>query len=474
MGNLIGRKEALFELDRLCETPRSEFAIVSGRRRVGKTYLVREYFGYEFAFYTTGIAGGNARAQMTSFNKSLRKYGSEEPPARDWFEAFGQLEQLLAGPDIHREETGGKRVVFIDEMPWLDAPRTDFLMALELFWNSWGSAQKDLLLIACGSATSWIIKNIFKNRGGLHNRVTARIALEPFTLKECEEYYRANGFVLSREQMIESYMVFGGVPYYLDMFHRRLGLVQNIDRLCFARQGALRAEFDELYHSLFKNAERHVSIVRTLARRRGGLTRAEISAKSRVANGGTLTKTLEELEACGFIRKYREYSKRKNEATYQLIDPFTLFYLHFMEDQTNEHFWSENYQGTMVRAWEGYAFELVCLLHVDQIRASLGVQGVAFDVSSWRSAHTEPGAQIDLVIDRRDGVINLCEMKFWRESYEISRKYDEELRHKREAFLAETGTHKSLHLTMVSPYGVKHNAYWQTIQGEITAEDLFR
>ena len=473
MANLIGRKEAQFELDRLCETPRPEFVVVSGRRRVGKTFLVREYFGYEFAFYATGVAGGNARAQRMSFNQSLRECGSKEPPANDWFEAFRQLELLLGSPHVHREEVGGKRVVFLDELPWFDAPRTDFLMALELFWNRWGSAQKDLLLVACGSATSWIIKNLFKNKGGLHNRVTARIHLEAFTLRECEEYYKANGMTLTRDQMIESYMVFGGVPYYLDLLHRRLGLVQNIDRLCFARNGALCGEFDELYRSLFKHADRHVGVVRALARRGAGLSRNEISRVAGIANGGTLTHTLEELEACGFIRKYREYTKRKNEASYQLIDPFTLFYLRFMEGQSDEHFWSNTYRSGQIHAWEGYAFELVALLHLRQIRNSLGVGGVAYDASSWRSSKAEEGAQVDLVIDRNDGIINLCEMKFSREPYEITKAYDRVLRHKLETFATETGTRKALHLTLVSPYGVRRNEYWQSVQAEITADDLF-
>lgn len=473
MANLIGRRDAQFELDRLCETLRAEFAVVTGRRRVGKTYLVREYFGYEFAFYATGVAGGNARAQRLSFNKSLREYGSTEPPARNWFEAFDQLERLLSKADVHREETGGKRVVFIDELPWLDAPRTDFVMALELFWNRWGSAQKDLLLIACGSATSWVIKNLFKNRGGLHNRVTARIHLESFTLGECEQYYRANGLELTRDQMIESYMIFGGIPYYLDLMHRRLGLVQNVDRLCFARHGALRGEFDELYHSLFKHAERHVSIVRALATKGIGLTRDEVSRLSGIANGGTLTNTLEELEACGFIRRYREYTKRKNEAIWQLIDPFTLFYLHFMEGETSERFWSENYGGGRINTWEGYAFELVCLLHVGQIRTSLGVSGVSYDASAWRSRKSDPAAQIDLVLDRADGIINLCEMKFCKETYEITKSYDGALRHKVTSFARETRTPKALHLTLVSPHGVKRNKYWGTVQAEITGDDLF-
>ena len=470
---MIGRHDAQLELERLCESPRSEFAVVYGRRRVGKTYLVREFFGYEFAFYATGVAGGNLHSQLLSFNKSLREYGGTGGAA-SWFEAFDQLEALLSRDDVHREEVSGKRVVFIDEMPWLDTARSEFLMALELFWNRWASAQNDLLLIACGSASSWMVKNLFKNRGGLHNRVTSRIHLDPFTLGECEEYYKANGMPLTRYQVIQSYMVFGGIPYYLDLMHRRLGLAQNIDRLCFARNGALKGEFDELYQSLFRNADRHERIVRALSAKPYGLSRDEVSMASGIANGGTLTATLEELEQCGFIRGFKGLGKRKNGTSYRLIDPFSLFYLRFMEEETDEHFWSSNVQSPRIHAWEGYAFETVCLRHLEQIRAALGIAGVSCSASAWKSRKADPGAQIDLVIDRADGVIDICEMKFTMEPFAVDKAYDANLRHKICAFSEETETRKTLQLVLINPYGMKRNMYSDVFQTVLDADGLFR
>ena len=470
--NLIGRLDAQSELSRVCESPRPEFVVVSGRRRVGKTYLVREYFGGSFAFYTSGVAGGNMRAQLKSFSRSLGKHGSTGPEARDWWEAFDRLEALLSLEAVTRDEASGKRVVFIDEMPWLDSPRSEFLSALELFWNTWGSAQPDLLLIACGSASSWIIKKLFKNRGGLHNRVTARIHLEPFTLRECEEYYRVSGPALSRQEVLEGYLVFGGIPYYMDLMHRRLGLVQNVDRLCFAPGAPLADEFDELYHSLFKKAERHVAVVRALATKGVGLTRDEVSRASGVANGGTLTNTLEELAACGFVRSYHAFGKRSSGRLFQLIDPFTLFYLRFVEGATDERFWAVNCQSPRVNAWRGYAFELLCLLHVRQIRQSLGIEVISADVSSWR-ASGDVGAQVDLVIDRADGLINLCEIKWSRTEYAITKAYDAALRAKVQAFLDETHTRKAPQLTVITPYGLKSNAYSGNVQAQVTADALF-
>ena len=469
---IIGRNAEKAQLSRLCSSSRPEFCVVYGRRRVGKTFLVREFFSNSFAFYVSGVAGGNSRVQMASFNDSLAEAGCSER-AHDWFEAFRILRTLLSVDDVVRDPASGKRVVFIDEMPWLDSPRSDFMAALELFWNKWGSAQQDLLLIACGSASSWIVKNLFKNRGGLHNRVTSRIRLEPFTLGECEEYYQANGFALSRELMIESYMVFGGIPFYLDLLDTRLSIVQNIDTLCFSRRGLLRNEFDELYRSLFRQAERHEQIVRVLGKRLEGLSQQEIAQATGIALGGSLANTLADLDASGFVRRYHAYGKKGRDYTYQLIDPFSLFYLRFMEGQTNERFWSDNYQGGRVHAWEGYAFEIVCLLHIAQIRQALGIPGVAHDVSAWRSKHSDPGAQIDLVIDRADGIISLCEMKYGRKPFEIDKTYDGVLRNKMASFADETKTRKALHMTLVSPFGVKRNAYWQVLQSVVSADDLF-
>ena len=471
---IVGRKEEQQKLERLCESPRAEFAVVYGRRRVGKTFLVREFFGNSFAFYATGVAGGNARSQLASFNESLIAAGGTS--ASNWFEAFRELRHVLESPDVKRDVACGKRVAFIDELPWLDAPRTDFMAAFELFWNQWGSAQKDFLLITCGSAASWVVRKLFQNRGGLHNRVTARIHLEPFTLKECEEYYSLNGHVLTRAQMVEGYMVFGGIPFYLDLLDRRLSMAQNIDALCFSRRGELVAEFDELYRSLFKHADRHIAIVHALSAKARGLSMREIADAAGVRVGGTLTSTLADLEASGFVRSYAPFGKKSRGTLYQLVDPFSLFYLRFMNGRINEGWWGKNIGAPRVNSWRGYAFELVCLLHERQIEQALGIAAISSDTCSWRSAESvgsAPSAQIDLVIDRADGIIDLCEMKWSTGEFVITKEYDLKLRNKLVAFAAEAGTRKALHLAMVTPYGVKRNAYRDSIQADITLDVLF-
>ena len=471
--SIIGRKKEIDILDACLRSGRPEFLAVYGRRRVGKTFLVREYFKDEFSFYATGVAGGKTRDQLKAFADSLRRYGSPERTVpRDWFEAFSRLRDVLERDDVRRDRASGRIVVFLDELPWLDTARSDFRSALDFFWNGWASARADMMLVACGSATSWIITHLVNDRGGFHNRLTRQIHLQPFTLAECEELYRANGVAFGRQQVVESYMVFGGVPYYLNLVDRRSSLAQNIDQLCFEEAGQLRHELDRLFSSLFKHAHKHIAIVHELAKRRGGMTRAELAGVSAIGDGQQLTRALEELVQCGFVRRYRDFVKSQRGARFQLIDPFTLFSIRFLEGSSGP-FWSERVNTPAYYSWRGGAFELVCLIHSAQIKEALRVGGVSSVESAWRSARSEPGAQVDLVIDRADGVVNLCEMKCTDGQFAIDKAYDANLRNKAAAFVAETGTRKAVHITMVTMNGLAHNAYWGTVQNELTADDLF-
>jgi hypothetical protein len=409
--------------------------------------------------------------QLQNFNSSLHKYGEiPYPKVTNWLESFEQLIHLLSN-----KKQKGKKIVFIDEMPWLDTPRSGFIQALEFFWNSWASAQKDILLIACGSASSWIMNKLIKNHGGLHNRITQQIYLRPFTLGECEVYLQKHNIVLNRHQIVENYMIFGGIPYYLSLMKKQFSLAQNVDNMCFSEKGILRNEFENLYASLFRNYENHVKIVKTLSKKTKGMTREEIIKDANLPNGGGLTKILEELELSGFIRRYRSYGKIERQSLFQLVDFFTLFYFNFMSDNkyNDENYWTNFIENARHRAWSGYAFEQVCLAHLPQIKSKLGVSGVLTNTASWRSREANNGAQIDLLIERKDNVINLCEMKYVQEQFIIDKKQDENLRNKRAVFKYETKTRKAVHLTMITTYGVKHNEYWGNIQSEVMMDDLF-
>lgn len=471
---IIGRKREKDSLMQCLCSKRPEFVVVYGRRRVGKTYLIKEFFNQLFSFYATGLSNEKTAGQLKAFHQSLQMYGSPEKAApKDWFEAFIRLRNLLENDMVYHDPVSGKRVVFLDELPWMDTAKSDFKSALDYFWNSWGASQEDLLLIVCGSATSWIINNLLKAKGGFHNRVTKRIRLLPFTLKECEELLEYNEIVMTRQQVMESYMVFGGIPYYLNLFDARLSLAQNIEELCFKPYGELRDEYGQLFQSLFKKPEKHLAIVEMLAKTKAGKTRQELSGNPVVGNGEALTRNLEELEQCGFIRRYTNYTKPKNSAYYQLVDPFVLFCLRFLKD-SKQTSWMKYIHSHGYAAWRGNAFEIVCLNHVMQIKETLGVAGVDTQEYAWQSRRSDPGAQIDLLIDRSDGVINLCEMKYTDKEFEVGKEEHTKLLNRLSAFQKETMPDKAIHMTLVTANGLKQNKYSSVFQTVITGDGLFR
>lgn len=469
---IIGRKREKDSLMQCLMSKRPEFVAVYGRRRVGKTYLVREYFNKQFSFYATGLTDEKMRGQLRGFQASLNEYGDEDKSIpRDWFDAFTRLRKLLEGDKVYREPVNNKRVIFLDELPWMDTAKSDFKSALDYFWNSWASAQEDLVLIACGSATSWIITNLFTDKKGFHNRVTRRIHLAPFSLAECEKLFEFNDIVMPRNQMIESYMVFGGIPHYLNLLDQRLSLAQNINELCFKEYGYLHNEYYNLFHSLYDKPEKHMAILEALARNKDGMTRSELSKEKEIGGGSILTKDLRELEECGFIRKFINFSKGENESFYQLIDPFTLFSIRFIQNKkfdSNEYINSPGYN-----SWRGNSFEIVCLNHIDQIKTSLGISGIETNEFAWRSTKAEKGAHIDLIISRKDGVINLCEMKYTNEEYSLDADEYEKIQNRMVQFQKETGAKEAIHITLICGNGYKQSKYSGIVQNLILGDDLF-
>ena len=471
---IIGRKHEINEIARCVSSPRPEFIALYGRRRIGKTYLIREYFNQQFAFYATGVTEEITSGQLRAFNESLKEYGCAEKSApKDWYEAFSRVKELLNNPNVRREPVNNKRVIFLDELPWMDTPRSDFKSALDYFWNSWGSAQADLLLIVCGSATSWIIDNLLYGKKGFHNRVTCRIRMLPFSLKECKELFIHNGLNLPDTQIIDSYMVFGGIPFYLNMLDPKLSVVQNINELCFKEYGALYDEYHILFHSLFRKPEKHMAIMKRISSRKSGMTRTELASDRAIGGGAALTKDLRELEQCGFIRKYNNYSKQKNEAFFQLIDPFAAFYLNFMSENSDLRSWTEYVNTPGYNSWRGNAFEMTVLNHVEQIKKVLGISGIESREYAWRSRISDQGVQIDLLIDRRDGVINLCEAKYSNAAYEISAEEYEKIERRMSVFQNETGTEKSIHITLITANGLAKNKYSDIALNTVSGEELF-
>lgn len=470
---LVSRKREQKLLLETLESDESKLVAIYGRRRVGKTYLVRETFGRSFTFQHSGFASGSLEEQLFAFCVSLNEYGLEgfERP-RNWLEAFELLKKVI------RRAPDGKKVVFIDELSWMDTPGSDLMVALEGFWNGWASARTDVVMVLCASGTSWMLNKVVHNKGGLYNRLSIRIHLEPFTLAECEEYAHARGLVMNHNQLLECYMIMGGVPYYWSFLNKSLGVSQNIDALFFSKNALLEGEFEHLYSSLFKRPEPYLAIIEALSARKSGLTRKELVAATKSAQSGAITARLEELESCGFIRKYRRYGKKTQGAVYQLVDCFTLFYYKFLKDRpTDEHFWTNNLNSGTRNAWLGLAFERVCFDHVPQIKRALGINGVLTDLSAW-SCESNPdegifGSQIDLLIARKDQVINLCEMKFSADEYAVTKEVDAALRHKVSDFCTLSKTRCAIHVTIITPYGLRQNMYSGNVQAVVIADDLF-
>ncbi len=470
---IIGREKELNTLKEAFNSEYSEFVAVYGRRRIGKTFLVREAFDYNFTFQHTGVYKESLKKQLRNFRDALKMSGMKKVHIpTDWADAFFLLAQFI------KESKEGKKVIFIDEIPWLDTPRSGFLSALEYFWNSFASARKDVLLIICGSATSWIINKVLKNHGGLHNRVTYRIHLQPFTLHECELYVQSMGLRASHYDLLEYYMILGGVAFYWSRLQKGLSVAQNIDSMIFAESGFLHNEFNELYDSLFNEPESYIKVIDTLGTIRIGMTRDELIKEGGITSNGKLTRILEDLTECGFIKRTPSYGGKAKDDLIQLVDNFTLFYYKYMkENKTNdEHFWSNSYNSSTRTAWVGLAFERVCFQHIPQIKSALGIAGVSTQCYSWKAKRSEDetGAQIDMVLDRADNVINLCEIKFSKGAYSINGEYIINLNNKIDRFIAQTQTNKSIFLTMITSNGVAHNEYWNQVQAEITAEDLFK
>lgn len=471
MEAIIGRNEEIREMQSLLESSKPEFLAVYGRRRVGKTYLIRNTFRQHIVFQMTGFADATTAEQLSNYWSALKAVSPTikyDAPPTNWMQAFEWLREYL------QSIKGRKKIIFLDELPWIDTPRSKFIQALGHFWNAWASDQNDIILVVCGSAASWMINKLINDRGGLHNRVTRRIRLDPFTLKETEAFLRHKHIEYDRYQTIQLYMSLGGIPYYLNELKSGRSVSQEIDRLCFSPKGSLVGEYNNLYRSLFRHADTHIAIVEALAKKNKGLTRDEIIMQSGLSNGGYITKVLAELEESGFITIVYPFGKRVKNALYRLTDQFTLFHLKFMQDRRGrgEGAWLSRLDSPSWRAWSGYAFENVCFQHIYQLKKALGISGIYTETSSWQSR--DEGAQIDLLIDRRDHVISVCEIKFSKDPYVITKGYKAELEKKLSAFRMETGTRKTVFLEFVTTMGLVSNQHaLGLVQNAVTMDALF-
>jgi uncharacterized protein len=468
---MIGRVNEKKILQEALKSSSAELIAVYGRRRVGKTYLIRSVYEKELCFVLSGLHHASTANQLMNFSRVLaeaNKSRKKNLPPANWFEAFEELKKYITS--IRRKQ---KKVIFLDELPWLDSHKSNFLSALDNFWNGWASLQKDIVVVLCGSAASWMIKKILNSKGGLHNRVTKRIRLLPFTLAETKEYFLHKKNPLQPHAICQLYMVMGGIPFYLNEVKRGESVAQSINRICFSKDGLLASEFENLYSALFENSDKHIKIIKALAAVNKGINRNELIKKAKLLSGGGLSELLGELVESGFVTEVPAPATKAKHTLYRLTDEYSLFYLKFIQPNKSltDIVWQSIDSSAVYTSWCGYAFENICLKQIGAIKAALGISGVLVKVYSWQGRH----AQIDLIIDRADGCINICEMKFYNTEFEISRSYAKNLEQQIVQFKSLNPIRKTHFLTFITSYGLKDNTYKNSmVEHSLTLEDLFK
>ncbi|MDX8431460.1 MAG: ATP-binding protein [Candidatus Algichlamydia australiensis] len=480
---IIGREREIKKLDQILSSKEAEFLAVYGRRRVGKTFLIREYFSEATIFVeVVGVKDASMQVQLENFSDALSRVLFGEVPVKipsDWKEAFSMFTKAL-------EKQGNKKIVlFLDELPWLATKKSNCVQMIDYFWNAYWSKCPNLILIACGSAASWMLDHLIHAKGGLYNRLTKRILLEPFSLRETEEFLLNRSVRMSRKQIIELYMAVGGIPYYLKEVKKGQSATQAIDELCFTKSGVLYEEFTNLFRALFDQVDANLKIVSEIVKGGNQLSREKLIEAMGGSSGGRINQRLHELEASGFIRCFIPYGKKKRDRYFRIIDEYTLFYLKWIRPLAvsgtfagKGAYWQKIVKTPAKLSWAGYAFESICIKHIDQISSALGFSNIATVAGTWRylprKGAKDVGTQIDLLFDRSDGLITLCEIKFWDQAFTIDKKYAKNLLMKMEIFEKHFGTNKQIEMAFISTNGIKKNIWSEDlIQHDITLESLF-
>jgi len=481
MSKVIGRKKEQEILEKIWRSKTSELVAIYGRRRVGKTFLIREFFSSRGSYFElSGRKETSLVEQLKNFSEAFSKAfypGVSLLPPESWRDALSLLTREI------EKFPSKKHLLFFDELPWLAAQKSGFLQALDHYWNMYWSRMNHVKVILCGSAASWMLEKLIHARGGLHNRLTSIIHLQPFHLQETKAYLHARGVRLSEKQILDMYMVMGGIPYYLNFIEKGKSAEQNIQDLCFSTNGILHTEFERLLQSLFDASEVHVRILREIAQKREGISRENLLTRLNISSGGTFNKRLNELQAAGFIHSFIPYRHKKKEQHFRVLDEYSAFYLTWIDPVVEKGFPQVNYWKTCQRnakwaSWAGYAFESVCFKHLPQILRALRLTSIPCEIGNWRfvpkKRSTEQGAQVDLLFDRHDQAITLCEIKYSPNKYLIDKGYAKELHHKIDTFQKKTKTTKQLFLSFISTYGVKKNLWSEDlVTNEVSLKELF-
>ncbi len=476
----ISREQEYTLLNKLCHSKHAELIAVYGRRRVGKTFLIRNLLNeFEISLEATGMKNGTLKQQLTHFTSALSKTFFNNLPIQtlnSWEDAFALLSEK-----VNELPKNKKIVIFLDELPWLATKRSKLLEYLDYYWNTQWSKNNNFKLICCGSAASWMLNNLINAKGGLYNRVTRSLLLEPFTLTQTKEFLNSRHLKLKNKEVLDCYMVAGGVPFYLEQFQKGLSVTQNIEKMCFQKDGLLFDEFPRIFKALFDQADVNFNIVKAASAQQYGISREDLLRKIKMKSGGTFNKRIEELIASGFIAKFIPYGMKKKSMYYRVVDEYTLFYLRWIEPAKQQtyiikNYWTQRVDKPEWRSWSGYAFESICYKHIDQIGKKLGLRNIPYFAGNWRRQASNPkeeGAQIDLLFDRDDGVITLCEIKYSKNDFTLDKATALNLTKKIRVFEKHTKTKKHIQLALVTTHKLKHNIWSEElIDNVVTLDDI--
>ncbi len=464
---IIGRELEKEILEEALHSQRSELIAVYGRRRIGKTYLVRAYYSKNIVFSFSGLRNGTRPDQLENFMLELQdltnEFKDEEP--ENWLQAFNLLKRYFKGV----KQTKKKKVIFIDEFPWVDTLRSGFLPAFENFWNSYCTTRNDLIVVICGSAASYMLKKIIRNRGGLHNRITRKIKLVPFQLKEVKAFFEYKGIHIPEIEVLKLYMALGGIAEYLEHVQPGDSSVSAIEHICFQKGAQLEFEFDEVFNSLFEEGSYHEQVIQALAKGpKKGMTRDQILNNQNLSSGGQFSKSMNELIESGFVENYQSFRYKRKTTLYRIFDEFCLFHLQFI-DKFKGNSWKQLFTKKEYETWCGYAFEMTCYKHIESIKKELRCDQINSRNYSWSSK----SAQVDLVIDRDDNLVNLCEIKFYHSSFSVDANYAINLRNKETQYKLETGTKKGVNTIMLTTWGIQGKYATGLVAKSLTQECLF-
>ena len=490
---IIARKREKQILESVLRSKSSELVCVYGRRRIGKTYLVRNFFescDNVIYFELTGQkqeSGEYAplKYQLANFKYQFeRTFDRDIPQPTSWQNAF----TVLRKETERFKDSTSKLILFFDELPWLCSPRSGFFEALDQAWNTTFERQPNVKVIVCGSAASWMLKKIIHAKAGFSRRITHKIRLTLFSLKETKEYLLFKGFDLSSRSVAEIFMMLGGIPYYLNFMSPHKSIYQNIEDECFDINGRLVDEYAIIFNSLFKNSENHKKVVEYIASKHKGVLLEELTGKFSSLKGGSLSRILDNLVSSSFIKKTPPLYNEAKGTIYRLIDEFVLFHLKWIKpaprsifESPSTLYFQNRAQSNSFKSWRGFAFERLCLKHEYQIRQSLGIHKI-LSIPSMVYFYDQQGkrsSQIDLLFERADNVISICEIKHSESEYELTKADVNSLMRKKEdlrRYLAlKKKTQKDIHIVYVTTNGVYLNKYFHQLQPSVVKlDDLFQ